>query len=115
MNKIFQTRLLGLAVLTLALLAGCNKPPETGGAALPSSATAADVSNTADGEVTINVKTALQQDAALSGFDIGVITLKGDVRLTGTVDTQSQIDSALKIARAAGGAHSIHNELTLKK
>jgi osmotically-inducible protein OsmY len=30
------------------------------------------------------------------------------------VDTQSQIDAAVRIARAAEGAHSIHDELTLK-
>jgi osmotically-inducible protein OsmY len=35
--------------------------------------------------------------------------------LIGIVDTQAHIDEALKIARAAEGTHTIHNELTLKK
>jgi len=48
-------------------------------------------------------------------LDIGVVTLQGDVRLTGIVTEQSQIDEALRIARAAVGAHSVHDELTLKK
>lgn len=44
-----------------------------------------------------------------------MITLKGDVRLVGSVETQEQIDEALRIARAAEGIHSIHNELTIQK
>jgi hyperosmotically inducible protein len=43
-----------------------------------------------------------------------VVTLKGDVRLSGVVRTQAQIDEAQRIARDAGGAHTLHNELTLK-
>jgi osmotically-inducible protein OsmY len=51
----------------------------------------------------------------LKGFDISVTTLKGDVRLNGQLDSQAQIDEAIKIARAADGAHTIHDELTIKK
>jgi hypothetical protein len=115
MKKTLRNQLSGIAVLTLALVAGCGRSPEAGNAALPSVRSAPDVINVTDADVTIKVKTALQQDAALSGFDIGVITLKGDVRLTGLVDNQGQIDSALKLARAADGVHSLHNELSLKK
>jgi len=67
-----------------------------------------------DMDVTEHVKTALHQDEALKGFDITVITLKGDVRLIGKLNTQAQIDAAVNIARAADGAHSIHDELTLQ-
>jgi hyperosmotically inducible protein len=41
--------------------------------------------------------------------------LKGDVRLTGVLETQQQIDEALRLARAAEGAHTIHDELSLKR
>lgn len=115
MNKHLRPRLWGIAVVTLGLVAACNKTSEGSGAALPSSSNASNVVNVADRDVTTNVKTALQQDVALSGFDIGVVTLKGDVRLMGVVDTQNQIDRALKIARGAGGVHSLHNELALKQ
>jgi osmotically-inducible protein OsmY len=71
--------------------------------------------NVSDLDVTEHVKTALQQNDALKGFDIGVVTLKGDVRLTGVVSSQAQIDEAIKIARAADGAHTVHDELTIKK
>lgn len=68
-----------------------------------------------DRDVNEHVKTVLDQNDSLRRFDIQVITLKGDVRLVGSVETQEQIDEALRIARAAEGAHSIHNELTIQK
>jgi hyperosmotically inducible protein len=43
------------------------------------------------------------------------VTLKGDVRLIGVLDNQLQIDEALRIARASEGAHTIHDELTIRK
>lgn len=94
-------------------LAGCSKPVPTA-ATTPTPVTSAS-SETADGDVTSNVKTALMRDTGFKGADIAVVTLKGDVRLTGVLDNQSQIDSAIKIARATEGVHSIHDELTIRK
>jgi len=48
-------------------------------------------------------------------MDITVVTTKGDVRLTGILDSQAQIDEAIRIARAVNGVHAIHHELTIKK
>ncbi|MEJ6007272.1 BON domain-containing protein [Paucibacter sp. AS339] len=97
-------------------LGACSKTPETGIAAAPDlPPTAAGPVNVSDIDVTEHVKTALQSDEALKGFDITVITLKGDVRLIGVLNTQAQIDEAIRIARASDGAHSIHDELTLKQ
>jgi len=59
--------------------------------------------------------TMLHQNEALKGSNIQVVTAKGDVRLIGVLDSQAQIDEAMKIVRAADGAHTIHNELTIKK
>ena len=64
--------------------------------------------------MTEHVKTALLQNESLKGFDISVVTLKGDVRLIGVLDSQAQIDEAIKIARASDGAHTIHDELTIR-
>jgi osmotically-inducible protein OsmY len=104
------------AALTI-LLAGCGKAPDSSYSAPTGSTASGPTSgaNVADVDVTSNVRTALQQDASLKGMDISVVTLKGDVRLTGFVDNQAQIDSAIKIARAADGVHSIHDELAVKK
>ena len=104
-----------LAAATAGLmfvLCGCGKPAEVTGTTLVPPAASANV---ADIDVTTKIKTALLQDAALKGFDITVITLKGDVRLIGMLDNQTQIDAAIKLARATDGAHSIHDELTIKK
>jgi hyperosmotically inducible periplasmic protein len=97
---------------TLMLLGACGKAPEAT-ASLPAASAAGG--NVSDIDVTEHVKTALQQNDLLKGFDITVVTLKGDVRLIGVLNNQAQIDQALKIARASDGAHSIHDELTLKK
>ncbi|MCE9661709.1 MAG: BON domain-containing protein [Burkholderiales bacterium] len=93
-------------------IGGCSKSPEAS-ATLP--AASAAVANVTDTDVTEHVKTALLQNESLKGFDIKVVTLKGDVRLIGVLDNQAQIDEAIKIARASDGAHSIHDELTIRK
>ena len=111
-----HTALAGAALLLALGLAGCSKPSEPAKASVDAaSSAAAAVANVSDIDVTEHVKTALQQNESLKGFDINVVTLKGDVRLSGMVNSQAQIDEALAIARASDGAHTIHNELTIKK
>lgn len=68
-----------------------------------------------DGIVTTKVKTALLADADVKSFDIAVVTRKGQVQLSGFVDSQAQIDRAVGIARAIEGVQSIGNELSIKK
>lgn len=99
-----------IALTTAMALAGCNKAPQS-----PMPLATAEAVNVSDTDVTEHVKTALQQNDALKGFDIAVATTKGDVRLTGVVNLQVQMDEAVRIARAAEGAHTIHNEITLKQ
>jgi len=65
--------------------------------------------------VTSRVKTALLNEPLVKSFDISVTTLKGDVRLTGFVNSQAQIDRSIAVARAVEGVHSIHDELSIKK
>ncbi|MFZ6747913.1 BON domain-containing protein [Undibacterium sp. Ren11W] len=96
------------SVLSLTMLAsGCNKEPKIN--------TTTEIANVSDIDVTTNVKRTLLQDDLLKGSNITVETLKGDVRLIGELNSQAQIEQAIKIARAADGAHTIHDELTLKK
>lgn len=97
--------------MTLALF-GCNKSQQETSA---NPAASTEVGNVSDIDVTEHVKTALQQNDALKGFNIQVVTRKGDVRLIGVLDKQEQIEEAVKIARASDGAHTVHNELTIKK
>jgi osmotically-inducible protein OsmY len=101
-----------ISLMAVLALAGCNQAPESVAAAPAASQSGANVS---DIDVTEHVKTALRQSDALKAFDITVVTIKGDVRLNGMLDSQRQIDEALRIARAADGAHSIHDEMTVRK
>ena len=110
MNKRFGFRV--TAAAALLTLAACSKQAV---APAPMPAASAAVGNVSDIDVTEHVQTALQQNDLLKGFDITVVTLKGDVRLIGVLNNQEQIDAAIRIARASDGAHSIHDELTLKK
>jgi hyperosmotically inducible periplasmic protein len=62
-----------------------------------------------------NLTTALQRSELLKGLAITIVTLKDDMRPTAEFDNRARIDEAIRIARAADGAHAIHDELTLKK
>ena len=113
MNKpAAHLRFTALSVFAALSLVACDKPPE---APAPGAAASAAAVNVPDIDVTEHVKTALRQSEVLKGFDINVVTLKGDVRLIGVLDSQVQIDEAIKIARASDGTHAIHDELTIKK
>lgn len=91
-------------LLTLGL-PGCSKPASTPTAAAP---------EVSDQDLSTQVKTALLNDAQLKAFDITVVTMKGDVRLTGVVATAAQREQALLLARGVPGVHSLHDELTIK-
>ena len=66
-----------------------------------------------DLDVTNRVKSAIALENSLSSFEIEVVTTKGDVHLTGMVDTQSQIEQVATIARNVNGVASVRNELKL--
>jgi hyperosmotically inducible protein len=68
-----------------------------------------------DASVTGRVKTALLADPDIKSFDISVVTFKGEVQLTGFVNSQAQIDLASQLASAAEGATSVKNELQVKQ
>lgn len=67
-----------------------------------------------DAEVTRQVRIALLQDAAVSRFDIEVITLKGRTSLVGVVDHRHQAARALKLAGAVDGVLAVRDELSVK-
>ncbi|MFC7295831.1 BON domain-containing protein [Marinobacter aromaticivorans] len=112
MKKYRGTQFLSITLITVALLTACNKSPGNFEGIQRATSNAANVT---DADVTENVKKALQGDPVLNGFEITVTTRKGDVRLVGAVDTQRQIDTAIKLAQRADGFHTIHNELIIRK
>lgn len=100
----------GSVLLTLFALAACNKPSTPAAPGV----TAVPVAEMQDMDVTHKVTSALHFDKDLKNFDIAVVTLKGDVRLTGVVDSQSRIDQVNTLVRGLDGVHSVHGELTIK-
>lgn len=98
-------------IATGTILTGCNKPQEST-VTMPMSSVNTEL---IDSEVTRNVKTALHLDENIKGLDIAVTTLKGDVKLTGFADNQSQIDYVNQLVRNIQGVHTIHDELTIKQ
>lgn len=115
---------LSLILLSAVTLTACNKPTPT---SMPDTTMATDdkgtVAPVADSSVpvavsdaTINndVKTALLRDEELKNFEIMVVSTKGDVRLTGALSSQSQINQAILITEGVEGVKTVHDELTLQ-
>lgn len=68
-----------------------------------------------DGVITANVKSALLAERNVNSFDIGVVTRKGEVQLSGYVNNQAQIDRAIEVTRSVSGVTGIVNEMSIKK
>jgi hyperosmotically inducible protein len=68
-----------------------------------------------DGVITTKVKAALLADADIKSLDIGVETNKGNVQLSGVVDSQDQIDQAVAIAKKVDGVTNVGNQMSIKK
>ena len=110
------TQFAAIAIAVSILAVACNKLPQPASTTTaPMPETPVATSSIPDTDVTEHVKMALTQSELLKGTDISVGTLKGDVRLTGTVNSQAQLDEAVKIARGADGTHAVHDELTIKQ
>jgi hyperosmotically inducible protein len=91
--------------------AGCSKPADTSGAPAPSITVGTEID---DSVVTGKVKSALLEDADVKSYDLKVETRKGEVKLSGFVDSPSQIDRAIAIAQAVAGVSKVDNGMTLK-
>jgi osmotically-inducible protein OsmY len=68
-----------------------------------------------DSALTGKVKAALLADAEVKGTDINVETNKGDVMLSGFVESQAQIDKAATLAKNIDGVKQVSNKLEIKK
>ena len=112
-------------VLTITLIGalsivGCGKtedkgtqpPPATGE---PKSEAETTVGTTIDDTtITTKVKAALLADDQVKGTDIEVETRKGEVQLSGYVDSQAQVDRAIEITRGIEGVKNVDNKMTVK-
>ena len=67
-----------------------------------------------DSTITTKVKAAIFNDPALKVFQINVETFKGEVQLSGFVDSAQSVKRAGEVARGVGGVKSVKNNLIVK-
>jgi hypothetical protein len=67
-----------------------------------------------DKSISTRVKTALFRDPMVSGFDVAVETFRGEVQLSGFVDTAQQKDRAAAVAREIEGVRLVTNNIEIK-
>lgn len=104
MAPTFQRFLLALfSTLLLSLMVSCTTP------AGRSTGQVVD-----DAAITTQVKADLLADKEVSGFAVSVETFKGEVVLTGAVDSWAQSNKAAQIARRVHGVNTVKNLLKIK-
>ena len=67
-----------------------------------------------DSTITTKVKAAIFNDPSLKVFQINVETFKGEVQLSGSVDSDQVVNKAGEVARGVGGVKSVKNDLIVK-
>ena len=68
-----------------------------------------------DAVITTKVKSALMTDSGSHGGETSVETRKGEVMLSGFVDSQAQADREVQLAKAVDGVQSVQNKLMIKE
>lgn len=101
-----------LAGLLVIFAAGCNKPADTSGTAPPTTTVGMEID---DSVLTASVKSALLADPDVKSVDFKVETRKGEVLLSGFVDSQAQIDRANAVAKGISGVKNVLNNATVKE
>ena len=106
--RLLQRSIAIAAALAGLALAGCNRA-DTPPAEKVSAGTELD-----DSVITTKVKTALMSDNLGHGGDTSVETRKGEVLLSGFVDSQAQADREVQLAKGIDGVSSVQNKLMVK-
>ena len=93
-----------VAIMLIAVFLGCASTPtrESTGEYID------------DSTITTKVKAAIFNDPSLKVLQINVETFKGEVQLTGSVDSDQIVNKAGEVARDVGGVKSVKNDLIVK-
>lgn len=67
-----------------------------------------------DSVITTKVKAAIFSEPTLKSLQIEVKTFKGDVQLSGFVDSAQSVKKAGEVARGVNGVQSVTNDLIVK-
>lgn len=117
--KALRARKLGNGRLAIAASLGLVM----GGAALLAAPAHADSQDStaakaeqyvSDTAITAKVKAALVANDSVKGLDTQVETQNGVVQLSGFVDTETQADLAVEVAKQQKGVKDVKNDLRLK-
>jgi len=99
--KVFSAFFLALTLLTAAGCASTEKHEGTG-------------EYVDDSVITAKVKALLFDEPSLRSGEVNVETFKGEVQLSGFVNSRADINKAVEIARSVKGVHSVKNDMRLK-
>jgi hypothetical protein len=67
-----------------------------------------------DSVITTKVKAAILEEPSLKTLQITVVTFKGEVQLSGFVDSAQSVTKAGEVARSVNGVASVKNDLIVK-
>lgn len=67
-----------------------------------------------DAVITAKVKAAILNESTLKSAEINVETFKGIVQLSGFVNSESDINKAIEVAKGVKGVTSVKNDMRLK-
>lgn len=105
---VLNTTLAGLMALAVV---GCNKSQDASGTSVPNMTVGTEID---DSVITAGVKSALLGDSEIKSFEFKVETRKGEVQLSGFVDSQAHLDRAIALTRGVAGVKSIQNKVSMK-
>jgi osmotically-inducible protein OsmY len=104
MKTIFRFASAFFVALAFLVAVGCASTPKQEG-------TAEYIDDTV---LTTKVKAAILNDPSLSSAEINVETFKGEVQLSGFVNSRADISKAVEVARDVIGVQSVKNDMRLK-
>lgn len=108
-----KTAIASMVALTLAMsLGACSREERQEARTEGRQATSQASAAVDDAAITTKVKAALLADDQVKGTQINVDTNGGTVRLTGTVDSQAQMQRAIEVAKGVQGVARVESNLT---
>lgn len=102
--KMFKSAVSVIAVLAMATTLGCASTAKQEG-------TGEYVDDTV---ITGKVKAAILAEPGLKSAEINVETFKGTVQLSGFVNSQADVNSAVMVAKNVKGVSSVKNDMRVK-
>lgn len=111
-SSMIRIQSLSIPAAAMLLLIGAGSLVTAGCAATRTTQSAGEYVD--DAAITTSVKAAFLADEDIKSTDINVETFRGDVQLSGFVNSSTQIDRAIAVARKQNGVKGVKNDLRIK-